>query len=113
MAITEANLSINEQEGQDPMSPTAIFRMSMAGDAAYATGGSAAVEASLAESLTRHSLSITSVSGYGLTAGALTHTVRYDAGNDKLIAYVLATGAEVADAADLSAVTFDLTFICR
>lgn len=112
MAITVTNFTVGEQQGTQHTSPTLIIRTSMAGDAAYATGGSAAFEAALAQAVVRSAVEVTAVHGFGLTAGAITHFVRWDNTNGKLLAYVLA-GTQVPNATDLSAVTFDLTITCR
>lgn len=94
--------------GQAPSRPTYLHRLEFPGDAAYATGGSAAVE-KFVQDATGDIVTLLTINGYGYTAGALTHILQHDIVNDTLQVFVLATGAEAANAADLSGVTFQAT----
>ena len=93
-------------QGQTTMRPNFQTRLLLAGDASYPAGGYA-----MADYL-KANLSITptvlDIRGYGKTAGGIDHYVDYDIDNDKLKLYVLATGAEVAGATDVSSVALDL-----
>ncbi len=84
-------------------------RVTIPGDDAYPTGGTLEFAATYLVAAMGVTPTIKSVQGYGLTSGAITHFVRYDAANDALIVYLLSTGAQVADTTDLSGVSFDLT----
>ena len=99
------------------MAPQFTDRISHVGDDAYPAGGSADysdfINARLfGDASVPGKRQLLDVTGYGLTAGAITHFVQYDVANDKLVVYLLA-GAEVAGATDLSTVTFDLAVTSR
>jgi hypothetical protein len=81
--------------------------MQFLGDDAYPSGGTVDFAATYLVAELGRTVSVTQVVGYGFTAGAITHVAFYDAANDKLQVFVLATGAE-AGAGDLSAITFDV-----
>lgn len=109
MALLPASVTVVSEQGETTMRPSFIHRFTIPGDAAYATGGSL-FEATMLE-VAGQDVTVNSVSGYGFTAGAITHLPYYNATTGRLLVYVLATGAQAANAADLSAVTFDLTVI--
>ncbi len=113
MALTITNVTLNGEQGLAANSPTSIHRITLAGDAAYVTGGSANFGAVVAEKLARHAITITAIDGLGLTAGAVTHLVRYNEDDDKLLVYLLSDGTQASNGANLSTVTFDLTLFCR
>lgn len=101
-----SSTSSNEQ-GQTTMRPNGMLRTSFAGDSSYPTGGTLVFAETYLLAETGKPLTVTDVRGYGLTAGAITHFVRYDVATDALLAYVVA-GTQVPNATDLSGVTFDV-----
>lgn len=93
-------------QGQTTMRPNFQTRLTFNGDSSYPAGGY-----EMADYL-KANLSITptvlDMRGYGKTAGVISHFLDYDIDNDKLKLYVLATGAEVAGAVDVSSVALDV-----
>jgi len=98
--------TLEARQGQTTLRPNFITYLQFVGDDAYATGGTADFNAFVGAALGINA-TVSAVSGYGKTAGVVTHLLEYDASEDKLLVYVLSTGAQAADAADLSGVTFD------
>lgn len=95
--------------GHSPSAPTFIDRLLFPGDSAYTTGGTLMFEDSVRAILERD-VTIIDVVGYGYSAANVaTHLVRYLRSTDALEVYVIATGAQVANAANLSTTTFDVT----
>ena len=95
-------------QGAAPLRASFAQRLSFAGDGAYPTGGTLNFGDTYMTALLGGTPTILDAWGYGTTAGAITHVVRYVASTDALQVFVLATGAEVASAASLAAVTFDI-----
>ena len=93
-------------QGQTTMRPNFQTRLIFNGDSSYPAGGY-----EMADYL-KANLNITptvlDMRGYGKTAGVIDHFLDYDIDNDKLKLYVLATGAEVAGATDVSSVVLDV-----
>lgn len=112
MALDPDTFTSKEQHGGEPGAPSYIEKLTFAGDAAYATGGSANFKTVVGTAIGRI-VTVTDVRGYGYTAGALTHFVRYDDTNDKLLVYLLSDGTQASAAANLSSVTFDVTVFWR
>lgn len=81
-----------------------IDDVSVPGDGAYPTGGTAAFTTSL-RAITKDQREVLSIVDQGANA---TYYPVYDKANDKLKIFVRATGVEVANAVDLSATTFKL-----
>lgn len=109
--------TIAGSQGAKPMAPQFTDRLSHAGDDAYPAGGSADYTAFINARLFGDGSdpgkrTLLDVTGYGVTAGAVSHFVQYDVANDKLVVYLLA-GAEVTGATDLSTTTFDLAVTSR
>jgi hypothetical protein len=98
------------QQGEAPMRPSFVQRLTLVGDDDYATGGTS-IKADLeAKAALARPVKLVDVWGPGLdSSDDITHLARYDADADLLVVHVLATGAEAANAADLSGVTFHLT----
>ena len=94
--------------GEKPGVPSFFDPLSFAGDSAYATGGSPEFEASYRESMVGNREVIAVIAG-----DCGDHVPVYDAANDTLKVYLRSTGAEVAAAADLSGVTFNLVVISK
>jgi hypothetical protein len=86
--------------------------MSIVGDGAYPTGGTLAFAATTLVAELGRAVEVTAVTGYGLTAGAVTHFVEYVDSTDALKLYQLSDGAEPG-AGDLSAVTLDIVVFYR
>jgi hypothetical protein len=107
MALDSATGSELDIAGHSPSRPVYINKISFDGDAAYATGGSADFQ-QFVRDVTEDIVTVVDATGYGYTAGALTHFARHDHVNDTLVAFVLA-GTEVPNATDLSSVSFELT----
>lgn len=110
MALTTA--TVLAQIGWSPNNSTPIMNLSITGDAAYATGGSASFKAFVESKIGRGLESIVAVVGIGIGGGAGYH-LSYDTANDKLLVHAGATGLQVANATDLSAVTFNATIIAQ
>lgn len=108
MALDATTAVTIGEQGETCMRPSIINRFTLDGDAAYVTGGSAGFEA-IVRTIVGQRVTINAVVGHGYTAGDWTHIVRYNRTADTLLVYVLATGAQAANAADLSAVEFDIT----
>lgn len=105
-------LTLGGQQGQAPLRPSFVRRMQFPGDSAYPTGGTLNFSDYLAAEL-GHNPTIVEVHGYGYSgAGALTHFVRYIESTDALQVHALA-GTQVANNADLSTTTFDVTVVYR
>lgn len=109
MALIPASVLLIREQGETTARPSFIHRFTIPGDAAYATGGS--LFAATMTAVSEQSVTVNAVHGWGFTAGAITHIPVYVSSTGRLLVYVLATGAQAANAADLSAVTFDLTVI--
>lgn len=77
------------------------YKFTIVGDGSYPTGGTASINAALSLKLGK-SVKLISLSGIGTG-----YHLSYDYTADKLKAWVSSTGAEVANAVDLSGVTFD------
>lgn len=106
MALGSSTL-VGEQ-GQTTMRPNGVLRLQFVGEASYVAGGAIEFAATYLLAELGRLVTVTQVTGYGKTADVIDHYVDYDAAGDKLKAYVLATGVQVAGAVDLSSVVFDL-----
>ena len=80
------------------------------GDTSYATNGNTGMLAKL-RTLRKDTRAIVAASGWANVAGTV-RTCYYDVANDKLLVF-LANGSEASAAADLSAVTFNMTALCK
>lgn len=84
-------------------------QITLAADSAYTTGGTVKATSHLRRYLASYDTrAIVAVEGWGVLASVL-YLFKYDAVNDKLLAFLASTGAEVANATDLSAMTMKLT----
>lgn len=83
--------------------PVFTDRLTVVGDSSYPTGGTAGLAAAL-KALRKDQRDIVSV----VDEGVATNKIEYDKANDKLLCYVRATGAQVANATDLSGTTFKI-----
>jgi hypothetical protein len=105
-ALTEVDIA-----GQAPSRPTYLNSFTLVGDDSYPTGGTLNFQAAVRLG-TGDQVTLLAVNGYGIAAGgAISHLVRYDKATDALLVYLVATGAQIANAVDLSATTFHLTAI--
>ncbi len=95
------------EAGKSPSDPTMMIAATLVGDGAYPTGGSATFSDTVSAALPR-TVTVISVYGYGV-AGGVGYWLVYDAANDKLLVINAASGLEVANATDLSGVTFKAT----
>lgn len=89
--------------------PISQARISFLGDDSYPTGGTAGLNALVAAALGVTSVVIEAVVQQNLSD----HVARYDKTNDKLMVQLMSTGAEVANAVDLSGTTFELLVIAK
>lgn len=78
-----------------------FYKFTIVGDGAYPTGGTAAINALITAKLSK-AIKLIEIKGVGTG-----YYLSYDYTADKLKAWVASTGAEVANAVDLSGVTFD------
>lgn len=97
-----------DKTGQAASAPVFVDRISFAGDAAYPTGGTAGFKA-LLNAVTKDSR--TPLAVIGQDCG--NNVVSYDETADKLKVRVGSTGAEVANAFDLSGQTFVVIVISQ
>lgn len=95
------------EAGKSPSDPTMMIAATLVGDGSYPTGGSATFSTTLSTALSR-SVEVVAVVGYGV-AGGVGYWLVFDAANDKLMVINAASGLEVANATDLSGVTFKAT----
>lgn len=105
-------LVINREIGADT-SPIRLFDITLTGDDAYPTGGTADIESVLRGLLEDARTRFGSLSNLRLlsvdnTHAAATYALYFDRVNNKLLVRALADNAEVANATDLSASTFRL-----
>lgn len=105
MALTTTG-NVLADAGKSGSAPAFMTRLQLLGDNAYPTGGYPSIGA-LIESKVGRALRLVDVIG----AGGV-YTVRYDNANDKLLVYD-ASGAQVANNGDLSAVTFTVTVFAQ
>lgn len=95
------------EAGKSPSDPTMMIAATLVGDGSYPTGGSATFSDTLSAALPR-TVAVVAVQGYGV-AGGVGYWLVYDASADKLMVINAGTGLEVANATDLSGVTFKAT----
>jgi hypothetical protein len=103
---------------EGPSEQAYVDLITFPGDTSYPTGGSADFQAFYhsavyaATGLKPEGRAIVSAYGHGVVGGVL-HTLVYDRANDKLLVYTGADGTQVANATNLSAVTFTLTVLSK
>jgi bifunctional ADP-heptose synthase (sugar kinase/adenylyltransferase) len=102
-------ITIGKKGGVKPSAPLPVVEFTMVGDADYATGGSAGVEAALQAKVGQ---GVTILGVVDQTCDA-TWKLEWNATTGKLAAFGRATGLEVAAHVDLHGVTFNLVAICR
>lgn len=95
------------EAGKSPSDPVMMIAATLVGDGSYPTNGSAAFSDTLTAALPR-TVSVVAVQGYGV-AGGVGYWLVYDAATDKLLVINAGSGLEVANATDLSGVTFKAT----
>jgi hypothetical protein len=103
---------LNRDVGTDA-SPLRLIDITLTGDDAYPTGGTATFEATLRGLIAAARPQGGSLSGLKLLAinnnhPGTTYDLRYDAVNDKLVVRALADNTQPANATDLSGSTFRL-----
>lgn len=96
--------------GAAPDHQVFLQQFTLLADDAYATGGTL-----LTKHLRRYTTDdafdmrqVVHAEGWGVLASVL-YLAKYDAANDKLLMFLASTGAEVANATDLSDMTLNLT----
>lgn len=89
--------------------PLSMARLTIVGDASYPTGGTPDFAALVATALGITGIEIEAVIHQGPVTADF--AVAYDKANDKLTARVISTGAQVANAVDLSGTTFEVLVI--
>jgi hypothetical protein len=94
--------------GGMPSAPVFMDRISFPGDGNYTTGGTVAFEASFRAKIGENRTIIDVIAGDCGNNKAV-----YDRTNDKLKVLVGSTGAEVANATDLSGTTFNVLVISK
>lgn len=102
--------TIGGRQGQTTMRPNFMQRMQFAGDNTTPAGGTLAFAETYLKAELGIEATVSQVMGYGLTAGAITHFVRYVESTDALQVFALA-GTEATG--DLSSVTFDVVVMYR
>lgn len=103
---------LNREIGADT-SPLRYFDLTLTGDDAYPTGGTAAIEATLRDLIAAARPRGGSLGGLKLLQltnqhPGTTYDLRYDAVNDKLVVRALADNTQPSAATDLSGSTFRL-----
>jgi hypothetical protein len=101
----------NDAHGFSPTDIVGVINATIVGDGSYPTGGTASFTAYVQEKLAR-GVTVVSVHGIGIGGGSGYH-LSYDKVNDKLKAHAGATGLEVANATDLSSVSFNATIFVK
>lgn len=104
---TPAPSMLAAQTGEAPGAPTFVERLSFVGDDSYPTGGTAAFQQFVRDILGGRAIEIIDI----IPGDCADNVPYYDKTNDKLKVRVLSTGAEVANATNLSGVTFNLTVL--
>ena len=106
--------TIGDEQGQRPFQASFMQRLELSGDSSYPTGGTLEIAETYLLTHLGRQCTILDVQGFGYNgSNVLTHVVRYIASTDALMVYVLATGAQVANAVNLSTTTFDLVVTYR
>lgn len=106
MALNPSTTTLGQQHGWSPTdAQITISIASMTGDASYATGGYSDFKALVEQKTERGLESIVAVCGFG-TGGGVRYDLKYNTSTSKLMVFVGSTGAEVANATDLSGITF-------
>lgn len=103
---------LNREIGTDA-SPIRYIDITLTGDDAYPTGGTATFEATLRSLIAAERPQGGSLGGLKLLAinnnhAGTTYDLRFDADNDKLVVRALADNAQPSNATDLSGSTFRL-----
>ena len=102
-------IAVSKEAGREG-GPVIAARITVVGDDSYPTGGTAGFAALVAAALgIAGTLDILAVEQQSLSD----HVARYDRANDKLIFQLMSTGAEVANAVNLSGITFQLLVTAR
>lgn len=107
MAI--GTITIGKKVGQKPSAAAPVVGFTMVGDDAYPAGGSIGVE----DALKAKAGQGVTILGVADMTGDATHYLAWDATNGKLLAFVRATGLEVAPATSLAGTTFNLLAFCK
>ena len=103
-------ITASQAGGRSASRPLTFDRLSFAADDAAPAGGTTEFEATVRTALGR-TVELLSASGYGYTAGDVTHFVTYDQANDTLEYYLLSDGSEATG--DLSSVSVVLDCISQ
>lgn len=106
MALGE--ITPGAQSGEKPGAPTFVDVLAAPGDDDYPTGGTTGFQALVRAALGRD---VTVLGVIGQACGD--NVPVYDPANDTLQVFVRSTGAEVANNADLSGVTFNLIVLSK
>ncbi len=112
MTIGTITLGTDGKAGAKPSAPLYALRVSFAGDGNYPTGGTADFEGSMQAALASVGLRGLKVLGV-ISEICGDNKCEYDFANDKLLVRVISTGAEVANAANLSGTTFNLLVLAQ
>lgn len=101
--------TINLQAGKAPSSPVFFDDLSFAGDSSYPTGGTAAFQDFIRNTIgIKEGRTIDAVIDI---SGNATHYFVYDKATDKLKAFVRTTGVEVANTTNMSGTVFRVLVI--
>lgn len=103
--------TIGTEAGGAPSQSVFHEQFTMVGDSAYPTGGTLLFGATLAAQFPLRSFSAASV--VKVEGRSTTHTLEYIPSTGALKAYVRTSGVEVANAVDLSAITFDMYAVLK
>lgn len=106
MALNYADATLGAQSSGIATRALFMDQVDVPGDASYATGGYAMD--SFVESLVEQARTVKNVLGFG-TNGSTKVDVRWDATTSKMLVVSTTTGAQIANATDLSGYTFYLT----
>lgn len=93
MALDSATGAVVAEQGETAMRANFIHKITFDGDAAYPGAAGSANFQQFVRDVVGEVVTIAGITGYAITAGAITHLLHYDSDNDTLEMFAIATGA--------------------